>query len=167
MSIVAAVGATLTVAVVIVAVSVMIRHRITMARLGKQSASMGESTQWTEADFAGLEAHFGKPLPDDLRWLYEQRDLITRRGIDAHSTIAPEETCFIDRFLPATVESVRTTWFDIGADRMPFAIDESGNYYAVRVGDRGDSQVLYIDHEQTTAWPLSASLRDFIGQESQ
>jgi SMI1-KNR4 cell-wall len=154
---------TATVAVVVFAVVMMIRHRFEMRRLGREEAQGTDDViADTAPEFAALELHYGKPLPDDVRWLYEQRELIASRNLELRSSIDPEDTYSIDQFLPATVKSVTSTWFDVGRDRFPFAVDDAGNYFVVKLGDRRDSEVLYVDHEQSTTWPVASSLRDFV-----
>jgi len=149
-------------AAVILAIGVMIRHRYVMRRLRNEAKTVDDLGSVTTPDWTELERHYGKALPDDLRWLYEQRELIASRGIELRGTVDAGETYFVDQFLPATVKSSTTTWFDVGRDRFPFAIDEAGNYYVVKLGDRADSEVLYVDHEQSTTWPVASSLRDFV-----
>lgn len=149
----------------VLAVAAMIRHRFTMARLGRETAKMPDRRAPVDADFDGLEKHFGKPIPDDVRWLYGQPDLLAKTGVELRGSVQPDEWYVIDSFVPATVAAATSTWFDIGRDRLPFAIDDAGNYFAVRVGDRNDSEVLYIDHDGNSEWTVAASLRTFLLQE--
>ncbi len=154
----------MTIALAVFASIWMVRHRVVMARLGRTNHVKNTDPAEPDADFVELEKHFRKPIPEDLRWLYAQADLIRLRGVERRSTVDPAETYFIDRFLPLTVQSVTSTSFDIGPDRIPIAVDEAGNYYVVKVGDPNDSEVLYVDHEQTVVWPVATTLRDFVVQ---
>lgn len=158
-----------TMALAVFAVIAMIKHRFTMARLRRDARVSNKGGSMTAPEFEALEAYYRKPLPDDLRWLYEQPELVGRQSLEVRSTSEPSETYLIDRFLPATVRSVTSTWFDVGQDRFPFAIDEAGNYYVVKVGDRRDSEVLYVDHEQNSSWSIASSLSDLVksGQSAQ
>jgi len=162
-SVFAVLGA-IMIALAVLAAIWMLRHRVVMARLRQANDIENADTSGLGADFVQLETYFRKPVPEDLRWLYGRPDLIRMRGVERRSTVDATEIYFIDRFLPLTVESVTSTSFDIGPDRIPIAIDDAGNYFVVKVGDPDDSEVLYLDHEQTVAWRVATKLRDFVVQ---
>jgi hypothetical protein len=153
----------ITIALVLFALVVMIKHRISMM-LNRREADSGGAEEWLHPEFDALESFFGMSIPDDVRWLYMQHELIRSIGIEKRSTVDPTEEYVIERFLPATVKSVKSTWLDVPAEHMPIAIDESGNYYAVRLGSRVESPVIYVDHEQSQTWMIARSLRYFIDQ---
>ncbi|HET7436024.1 MAG TPA: SMI1/KNR4 family protein [Thermoanaerobaculia bacterium] len=153
----------LTVGLVAAGLAAMIRHRFTMRRLMRRAAAASSAApKPLVADIEGLELFYGRPVPSDIAWLYNEAELLRERNMVRFSNIAPAESYSIDHFLPATVETVSRVSFEIGSDFMPFGVDEADNYLAVRVGDRSDSRVYYIDHEQSASWVIATSLREFL-----
>ncbi|HEX9983224.1 MAG TPA: SMI1/KNR4 family protein [Thermoanaerobaculia bacterium] len=150
-------------ALVLFALVVMIKDRISMM-LNRREADLSSAEEWLHPEFDALESFFGMPIPDDVRWLYMQHELIRSVGTEKRSTVDPTEEYVNERFLPATVKSVKSTRFDVPAEHMPIAIDEAGNYYAVQLGSRVVSPVIYVDHEQSQTWMVAHSLRHFIDQ---
>jgi hypothetical protein len=141
----------------------MIAVRAEMRRADARSPTVVKA-ETVAPDFAGIEALFGAPVPAELRWLYEQPQIVRQRSLTKPSTVEPSELYYIDRFLPPVPDTVRSAWFDIGANLFPFAIDIAGNYLAVPVERGRAAEVIYIDHEQSTSWTVASSLREFINE---
>jgi hypothetical protein len=118
--------------------------------------------------FDEVEAEFESRLPEDLRWLYGQPDLISKRNIRIKGGIETAHEYEIDHFLPVDLKTLRDLWFDIGKRRFPFAIDGFGNYFFIDLHDghaeATTSPVFYIDHDGGAVWPVAHSLRNWLSQ---
>jgi len=98
-------------------------------------------------DFPALERHFGCPLPQAVRALYENKPEVRRSDfqVSADAQPAADECWYLAFYQPADEENVRDAW--PGTEQyFAFADDGCGNGYLINPRE-ADPPVLFHDHE--------------------
>jgi hypothetical protein len=122
--------------------------------------------------FDVLEVRFGGPVPDSLKRLYRNQELLAQVDfrlidpIDAHTD--PGHS--IAWFLPADRKARDEVLWELGESLFPFAQDGFGNYYCVRIqGDpQGPCSVYFWDHEVPSTleeMKIADSLDEFLARQ--
>jgi hypothetical protein len=98
-------------------------------------------------DFAAVEKHFGRPLPDCVQALYADTAELMRKDfeVSASADVSQEERWHVAFYQPADGQSARDTWPGLEKYFM-FADDGCGNGYLIDPKEN-DPPVLFHDHE--------------------
>ena len=113
-------------------------------------------------DYTALQDHFGRPLPDALRSLYENKEEVVRQDFEMAPSLQADEDqrWYIAFYQPADAQAVRDAW--PGCEEcFAFANDGSGNDYLVdpRVPD---PPVRFHDHETGEFTPVCDQVSEFL-----
>ena len=128
--------------------------------LGKYSKRYAE--RLLNPDFAALEAHFGCPMPVELKELYANKEEIQRGDFEVvtKGQDGSEDTWTVAFYEPADMESLRDAWPDC-KELYSFANDGCGNDYLIDPCKPG-SKVLFYDHETGEFSEVGLNLAGFI-----
>jgi len=155
----------IVVLLLVAAAVIMIRGRVSSSNgAGDRQNDRQLHERLEHPNFAELESQFASTIPDELRWLYRETDLLTKRNVRINSELEAGHEYEIDHFLPADMKAIEEVWFDIGEKRFPFAIDGFGNYFFIEVGGGQEkpTTVFYIDHDGGGVWPIAHSLKGWL-----
>jgi len=119
--------------------------------------------RWNE-----VEAGLGRPVPDVLRALYADRDLVARTDLlvsDPDRGGDGGDTWWIGRFVVADKGALVGELESIPPGTFSFATNESGDPYYVCLGELpdGDGPVKVHYHDGDDTELVAPSLRSFLG----
>jgi hypothetical protein len=109
-----------------------------------------------------LQEHFGQPLPEPLKSLYGQTELITRQDLVFRESAGKE--WHVAGFYPADKET-DPIWPDIKKSKiLPFAFDAFGDCYYVDLASKESNRcpVMYYHHDGNDIELVSESLEEFL-----
>jgi hypothetical protein len=118
----------------------------------------------THPQIAEVEEYYGRPFPAALRSLYENTELLLKKALEFRPpALHDADEWIVSRFLPADLASLQEIWFQIGSDHFPFAEDDFGNYFCVRMTTDADPRaVFYVDHHGTEVQEVAPTVEAFI-----
>jgi len=113
-------------------------------------------------DFAALEAHFGCPMPKELKELYAKKEEIQRGDFEVltRNSDGVAVTWTVAFYEPADLESLRDAWPDC-KEFFAFANDGCGNDYLIDP-QKLELEVLFYDHDGGEFTNLGLSLAEFV-----
>ena len=117
-------------------------------------------------DFAALERHFECTIPAAIRKLYEDSELILRRGFLIRSPHTPEgmEEFDIAFFVPADVEGAKSWW---AAEDRKFIFADTGfgdpYYVELSLTQPNPLPIYVLYHDGGDTFKVADSLEEFIG----
>ena len=115
---------------------------------------------------ADLERHFGRPLPETLKRLYEDSERISRASfvLDQPGTNDEGHAWLVASFLPADITTLREGWAELGENNVPFACDEFGDPYYIPLDQASalDGPVFHFQHDGGARERVADSLADFL-----
>ncbi|MEX2027287.1 MAG: SMI1/KNR4 family protein [Pirellulaceae bacterium] len=116
-------------------------------------------------DFAALERHFGCNIPQAIRELYADRDLILKRDFLIPLPRVPEgmEECDIGFFVPADVEGAKS-WWPAEDKKLILADTGFGDPYYVELSLKQPNPlpVYVLYHDGGDTFKVADSLEEFI-----
>lgn len=113
--------------------------------------------------WAELQEHFNQSIPERIKTLYAQTEIISRR--DIHVTNENGASYHIAEFLPADIETLDGIWPEVKkSENFPFATDAFGDcYYIPLTGDKsGQCPVMCYRHDGSDFELVSTSLNTFL-----
>ncbi len=136
------------------------RRKPKAVREAASPAATEEPDRLVEPDFAALERRLGATAPAPLRALYEEAELLARRGlrVGVPNPVAGEPECWIEAFEPLTGEA--SLWSADGAE-LAIARSAAGGLYLVDPR-AADPPVLYVRPDIGRPEPIGATLTQFL-----
>ena len=110
-----------------------------------------------------LELHFNQSIPERIKHLYAQTEVISRRDIRVSNENGA--TYDIAEFLPADIETLNGIWPDVKKSaNFPLATDAMGDcYYIPLTGDKSEQcPVMCYHHDGSDFESVSTSLDNFL-----
>ena len=109
------------------------------------------AARFTQPDFAAIEAHLGRPAPNEYRKLYHDIQTIQSTNIEITppETHSPDDRWPIVCFFPADQQGVTDLWPGqlLSPSQLPFATDGSGGlYYLELEGQNTDDPPVFFYH---------------------
>lgn len=123
--------------------------------------------RFSQPDFAALETHLGRPLPEKLKKLYS--DSQTMRAVDFQvvppDAQSPEDYLFVNCFFPADRHAITDLWPTdfLSPMQLPFATDGSeGVYYLELLPGTDDPAVCLYYYDGDFHVEVASALSDFL-----
>jgi len=114
--------------------------------------------------WAELEEHFGRAIPEAIKNLYSESELLNRRDILFRGENGTEWR--VAEFLPADVKTLDHLWPDVKESKnFVFARDSFGDCYYVPLPESPSDGcvVMYYHHDGNDVELVSRSLETFLG----
>lgn len=114
--------------------------------------------QWID-----LQEHFGLEIPEPIKNLYAQKEMLVLRDLVFHSTNG--KAWKVADFLPADIDTLRGVWPDLKkGKKFPFASDLFGDCYYIPLdhNQSGECRVMIYHHDGSDTELVSDSLDQFL-----
>lgn len=119
-----------------------------------------------QPQFDELERHYGRPLPEAFKLLYQDSQRILRTDfLLSPPGSGPEDRAWpVASFLPADAKTLADSWTGLGRDNLPFACDEVGDPYYVPLDQATnlDGPVWQFHHDSGDREHVADSLVGFL-----